>query len=124
MSFWPDPKVLGKKMVLRKASKYVHQICNSLGPERLEWHVVNDVPLSKSIPPKVEQQLRAVAPQWSWVSNAITDADFVAMLPEWVVQLVTQHGEKGAMWLAGTMEWLRSFLTVPLTVPMKARRIK
>lgn len=96
-----------KRFVHIKAERSIREFCDALGEKRVEWMVTNQHPLSRFVTPEL-QKVISVAPQYGWVGDAISDEEFVQMLPPWVHQIVEQHGEEGQAWLRSTIGWLRS----------------
>ena len=102
---------LGRSFVLRRFQRYVNEIIEGLGPQRIGWMIQNKKGLGAFLKPEVEAQYRAVAGNWGWAANVITDDDFVKALPEWAHVIVERHGQDGIVWLQEQIVWIRGFFT-------------
>ncbi len=107
-----NPARFGSGYVKRKVSRQVNDFLEGLnkdgkGPERVTKMVSGNRRLDSLIPQEKLTEYLALARQYSWVTNMISDADLLQMMPAWVIQAVRAQGPDGFKWLRAQLDWLR-----------------
>ena len=102
-----NPERFRKAFVKRRVARQVQTFMEKLGPERVEWLVVNRRPLEGFMDQRM-RQLAAVAPHYAWVAELVTDEEFLEMFPEWSLSILERYGEEARAWFLGQVAWLRS----------------
>lgn len=102
-------RALPKNLVRRKVIRYVNEVCERLGPERIEWMLQNKKSISAFVTDEQLAQIRLHAPSFRWAEQSIGNQEFVSMLPSWVADAVKRHGNDGKEWEANMIQWIRAF---------------
>ena len=100
---------MAKSFVLRQADRQVKAFMARLGRDRLDKMVRLDLSLESLLPADAQAQLRRKARAYQWAVQAITEEDFVRMLPPWYAEVIQQYGDKGLAWQSRELRVLRSF---------------
>ena len=100
---------MAKSFILRRAAPQVKAFMERLGRDRVDKMVRLDLSIEALLPPDAQAQLRRNARQYGWAARAITEEDFLKLLPPWYAEVIQQHGERGLAWQQRELLVLRSF---------------
>jgi len=101
-----NPWAFRSALVRRVAARRVYTFMDKLGPERVDWIVANRKPLRELLNTATARWV-GMAPRHPWISEAISDQDFIEMLPRWAIQILDQYGDEERTWFHEQLAWMR-----------------
>ena len=114
-----DATTFAQSFILRRATRKVQELVEALGEDNLAYLVENNKDLGTFLPAEQEAVFRQMAPSFGFVSAAISDEAFTAMLPSWAQRMVLANDQTKEWWRR-QIEWIRGFFrghTNPSQVP-------
>ncbi len=107
-----DARKMSKGFFVRVATQRVEDFVNgALTPERLRFLLGSKMALVEAFPPDMQTEFRGMGQANNWISDIISDQEFLEMVPTWARQIVGKYGEEGEKWLGEQLVWLRGFVS-------------